>query len=99
MRLTTPPVAVIERTEGSLPLACETSRCTLVFGGPMRKPDHEAVIRFGGEAPRRGAHLYGDFGVKWDLPCASLISLGSIAPVPRGGTIAMNVSRSRSTMA
>ena len=56
MRLTTPPVAVIERTEGSLPLACETSRCTLVFGGPMRKPDHEAVIRFGGEAPRRWAH-------------------------------------------
>ena len=56
MRLTTPPVAVIERTEGSPPLARETSRRTLVFGWPRAGPDHEAIIRFGGKAPRRRAH-------------------------------------------
>ena len=33
------------------------SRRNLVFDGPMRKPDHEAVIRFGGEAPRRGGPI------------------------------------------
>jgi len=32
------------------------SRRNLVFGGSPREPDHEAVIRFGGEAPRRRAH-------------------------------------------
>ena len=32
------------------------SRRNLYSVGPMREPDHEAVIRFGGEAPRRRAH-------------------------------------------
>jgi hypothetical protein len=32
------------------------SRRNLVFGGPTREPDHEAVIRFGGKAPRWRAH-------------------------------------------
>ena len=31
---TPPPVGRSERTEGSPPLARETSRCTLVFGWP-----------------------------------------------------------------
>ena len=34
----------------------EHSRRNLVFGGSARDPDHEAVIRFGGEAPRWRAH-------------------------------------------
>ena len=37
-------------------MARETSRCTLVFGWPHAGPDHEAIIRFGGKAPRRRAH-------------------------------------------
>jgi hypothetical protein len=53
---TLPPVGRFERTEGSPPLARETSRCILVFGWPVLGPDHEAIIRFGGEAPRRRAH-------------------------------------------
>jgi len=32
------------------------SRRDLVFGGSARVADHEAVIRFGGEAPRWRAH-------------------------------------------
>src|ERR1700722_19587617 len=32
------------------------SRRNLVFGWAMRDPDHEATIRFCGEAPRRRAH-------------------------------------------
>ena len=35
MRLTTPPVAVIERTEGSLPLACETRVAPLYSVSPV----------------------------------------------------------------
>jgi hypothetical protein len=32
------------------------SRRNLVFGGPTREPNHEALIRFDGRAPRRRAH-------------------------------------------
>jgi len=32
------------------------SRRNLVFGWVLRDPDHEATIRFSGEAPRRRAH-------------------------------------------
>jgi hypothetical protein len=32
------------------------SRRNIVFGGPTREPDHEAVIGFGGEAPRWRVH-------------------------------------------
>ena len=42
----------------SLLHAREGSRRDLVFGWPRRGPDHEAVIRFGGEAPRRRAHSH-----------------------------------------
>jgi hypothetical protein len=38
-------------------MAGENSRRTLVFGWPpCWGPDHEAIIRFGGKAPRRRAH-------------------------------------------
>src|SRR5215472_15299898 len=33
-----------------------TSRHTLVFGGSDADPDHDAVIRIGGEVPGRRAH-------------------------------------------
>jgi hypothetical protein len=39
------------------PAICtRTSRRTLVFGWPLSGPDHEAIIRFSGEAPGRRAH-------------------------------------------
>jgi hypothetical protein len=41
---------------GEPAIARETSRRILVFGWPRAGPDHEAVIRFDGEAPRRRAH-------------------------------------------
>jgi hypothetical protein len=41
---------------GEPAIARENSRRTLVFGWPGSGPDHEAIIRFGGEAPRRRAH-------------------------------------------
>ena len=34
----------------------ENLRCTLVSGWPVLGPDHEAIIRFGGVAPRQRAH-------------------------------------------
>ena len=37
----------------------EASRYDLVFGlGPRGDPDHEAVIRFSGKAPRRRTHSH-----------------------------------------
>jgi hypothetical protein len=41
---------------GELAIGRETSRHTLVFGGSDADPDHDAVIRIGGEAPGRRAH-------------------------------------------
>jgi hypothetical protein len=45
-----------KQTEGSLPLRARTRAAPLYSVGPMRGPDHEAIIRFGGKAPRRRAH-------------------------------------------
>ena len=42
--------------EGSPPMGRENSRRDLVFGWARRDPDHEAAIRFSGEAPRWRAH-------------------------------------------
>ena len=42
--------------EGSPPMGRENSRRDLVFGWARRDPDHEAAIRFDGEAPGRRAH-------------------------------------------
>ena len=41
---------------GELAIGRGTARHTLVFGGSDADPDHDAVIRIGGEAPRRRAH-------------------------------------------
>ena len=41
---------------GEPAIAREDRAATLYSVGPTREPDHEAVIRFGGEAPRRRAH-------------------------------------------
>jgi hypothetical protein len=56
MRSTTPPFAANERTEGSLPLCAKTRAAPLYSVSPVLGPDHEAIIRFGGKAPRRRAH-------------------------------------------
>ena len=45
-----------QRTEGSPPSGAKDRAATLYSVGPTREPDHEAAIRFGGEAPRRRAH-------------------------------------------
>ena len=44
------------RIRGELAIGRGTSRHTLVFGGSDADPDHDAVIRIGGEAPGRRAH-------------------------------------------
>src|SRR5437870_11131646 len=41
---------------GELAIRRGTSRHTLVFGGFHADPNHDAVMRIGGEAPRRQAH-------------------------------------------
>ena len=41
---------------GELAIGRATARHTLVFGGSDADPNHDAVIRIGGEAPRRRAH-------------------------------------------
>lgn len=46
-----------QRTEGSPPLRAKLRAAPLYSVGPLSEPDHEAIIRFGGEAPRRGAIL------------------------------------------
>jgi hypothetical protein len=45
-----------ERPEGSPPLGAKHRAATLYSVGSVLDPDHEAVIRFDGEAPRRRAH-------------------------------------------
>ncbi len=45
-----------KRTEGSLPWRATDRAAYLYSVGSAWEPDHEAVIRFGGEAPRRRAH-------------------------------------------
>ncbi len=50
------PPDTILWTEGSLPLGAITRAATLYSVGPVRGPDHEAVIRFEGEAPSWWAH-------------------------------------------
>ena len=45
-----------KRPEGSPPLGAKHRAATLYAVGSARDPDHEAVIRFSGEAPRRRAH-------------------------------------------
>jgi hypothetical protein len=47
---------LLERPEGSPPLGAKHRAATLYAVGSARDPDHEAVIRFSGEAPRRRAH-------------------------------------------
>ena len=44
------------RIRGELAIGRGTSRHTLVFGGSAADPNHDAVIRIGGEAPGRRAH-------------------------------------------
>jgi hypothetical protein len=44
------------RIRGELAIGRGTSRHTLVFGGSDADPNHDAVIRIGGEAPGRRAH-------------------------------------------
>jgi hypothetical protein len=47
----------------SLPSRKRSSRHNLVFGGSPRDPNHDAVLRIGGEAPRRwGPILYRGIG-------------------------------------
>ena len=47
----------------SLPSRKRCSRHNLVFGGSPRDPNHDAVLRIGGEAPRRrGPILYRGIG-------------------------------------
>jgi hypothetical protein len=41
---------------GELAIRRGTSRHTLVFGGFHADPNHDAVMRIGGKAPRRQAH-------------------------------------------
>src|SRR5260370_22980226 len=41
---------------GELAIGRGSSRHTLVFGGSDADPNHDAVMRIGGEAPRRRAH-------------------------------------------
>src|SRR5260221_7349226 len=48
-----------KRTEGSLPWHAKHRAATLYSVGPFRGPDHEAVIGFSSEAPRRRAHSGG----------------------------------------
>jgi hypothetical protein len=45
-----------ENTEGSSPSCAQLARHKLVFGRPVRIANHDAVMRIGGEAPRRWAH-------------------------------------------
>ena len=45
-----------ERSEGSPPLGAKHRAATLYSVGSVLDPDHEAVIRFDGVAPRRRAH-------------------------------------------
>jgi hypothetical protein len=55
-------------------MAGENSRRTLVFGWPpCWGPDHEAIIRFGGKAPRRQAHSNGSMTMFWLGSCDLLI--------------------------
>src|ERR1700677_56635 len=44
------------RTEGSPPLRAKTRAAPLYSVGLNPRPDHEAIIRFGGEAPTQRAH-------------------------------------------
>ena len=44
------------RSEGELAIQRKSSRRILVFGRSYRDQNHDAVIRIGGEAPRRRAH-------------------------------------------
>src|SRR5208283_865209 len=56
----------LNEPRGARPFARETSRCTLVFGWPVLGPDREAIIRFGGKAPRGGPILTnGSMTVFW----------------------------------
>ena len=53
--------AAVKRTEGSPPLRAKTRAAPLYSVGPMPGPDHEAIIRFGGEAPKAASRpLPGD---------------------------------------
>jgi hypothetical protein len=44
------------RIRGELAIGRGSSRHTLVFGGSAADPNHDAVMRIGGEAPGRRAH-------------------------------------------
>ena len=56
----------VERTEGSPPLRAKTRAAPLYSVGPVSGPDHEAIIRFGREAPRRQAFAGGDHAPEGD---------------------------------
>ena len=60
--------------EGSPPMGRENSRRDLVFGWARRDPDHEAAIRFDGEAPGRRAHS--------SVGIAAMGSLRLATPIP-----------------
>src|SRR5512146_439355 len=48
--------------EGSLPLGAKHRAATLYSVGSRSDPDHEATLRFDGEAPRWWAHSVGGLG-------------------------------------
>jgi hypothetical protein len=52
MALTAPLIEAVCTNRGEPAIARENSRRTLYSVGPMPGPDHEAIIRFGGEAPK-----------------------------------------------
>ena len=68
--------------EGSPPMGRENSRRDLVFGWARRDPDHEAAIRFDGEAPGRRAHS--SVGIAAMAHCVSPPPRIVISGRPRG---------------
>src|SRR5579883_1701179 len=63
----------LRTSEGSLALRAIARAATLYSVGSAGDPDHEAAMRFGGEAPRERAHSVGGI--------AAIAQVGS--PLPR----------------
>src|SRR5215467_7700086 len=53
-----PPAASKRRSEASLPSVAQRSRATSLYSVDPRGSNHDAVMRIGGEAPRRQAHSF-----------------------------------------
>ena len=81
-----------KQSEGSSPFSADHRAAYLYSAVPVLGPDHEAIIRFGGKAPRRRAHSNERFDVHVrarvtatsdrDRPASVLSrSCGSLRPV------------------